>query len=45
MERLKDLLDAIDVTYSEMFFDSEEGVTGLGSSLFVSCSRVYFTNV
>lgn len=37
MDRLKQLLDAINVTYSERFFGSEEGVAELGSDLFVSC--------
>lgn len=36
MDRLKELLDAINVTYSERFFASDESVTELGSDLFVS---------
>ena len=36
MDRLKTLLDAVGVTYSERFFDSEEGVAELGGNVFVS---------
>ncbi len=36
MEKLKELLDAVNVTYSERFFESQEGVAELGDDLFVS---------
>ena len=36
MDRLKTLLDAVGVTYSERFFGSEEGVAELGGNVFVS---------
>ncbi len=43
MDRLKNLLDAIDVSYLEVFFDSLEGVSGLGSRLFVSINLSVFS--
>ncbi len=36
MDKLKRLLTAIDVSYTEVIFDSQTSVTELGSSLFVS---------
>ena len=33
------LLDGINVTYSERFFGTQEGVAELGSNLFVSSIR------
>ena len=36
MDRLKTLLNAVGVTYSERVFDSEEGVAELGGNVFVS---------
>ena len=36
MDRLKQLLDTINVTYTERIFESEDGIAGLGSEAFVS---------
>ena len=49
MDRLKQLLDTINVTYTERIFESEDGIAGLGSEAFVSelvdelvsCSLIY----
>ena len=49
MDRLKQLLDTINVTYTERIFESEDGIAGLGSEAFVSelvdelvsCSMIY----
>ncbi len=36
MEKLKELLDAAKVTYSERLFGSQESVAELGNNIFVS---------
>ncbi len=38
MNKLKVLLDAVGVSYSERYFGTEKGVAELGSNLFVSTS-------
>ncbi len=44
MNKLKELLDAVNVTYSEMRFSSDGGVAELGSNMFVSSMHVYGSN-
>ena len=39
MDLVKQMLDAINVTYDERVFESEDGIAGLGSEPFVSDSR------
>ena len=36
MDRLKQMLDTINVTYDERMFESEDGIAGLGPEPFVS---------
>ena len=36
MNRLKQMLDTINVTYTERIFESEDGIAGLGPEAFVS---------
>ena len=41
MDRLKLLLDTIDVNYTESIFESEEGIAGLGAEPFDPESRIF----
>ena len=36
VDRLKQMLDTINVTYNERIFESEDGIAGLGPEAFVS---------
>ena len=40
MDRLKRMLDTINVTYTEKTFESEEDIAGLGPKPFVSDYRI-----